>query len=158
MALAGISTLGVKLGYAVETTKGQKPAAFTLLERINSIGEISLTPEKIDASALEDMATRYVAGRSDTSGNFDVTINFTSETEAAWTSVISAYNALTNGKRMWFEVYIPTMSDGCFVVAQPPQKLPLSSIAQNGLLTVTISLALEEYVGWDTAVEPTAAQ
>lgn len=153
--LAGISTLGIKLGYAVETVKGQKPVAFKLLDRISSIGEISLTPEKIDASALEDLATRYVAGRSDSAGNFDVTINFTGETEAQWKTLVTEYNALEEGFRMWFEVYVPTMNDACFVVAQPPQKLPLSAIDQNGVLTVTISLALEEYVGWETAIQPT---
>ena len=153
--LAGVSTLGVQLGYGVETVASTKPSSFKLLDRINAIGEGSLTPEKIDASALEDLATRYVAGRSDTGGNFDVTVNFTAETEAQWATLIAAYNDLEEGKRMWFEVYIPSMSKACFVVAQPPQKLPLSAIDQNGLLTVTISLALEEYVGWETAVKPT---
>lgn len=59
----GLSTLGIKFGYAVESTKGQKPAAFTILERCNSIGGIELPTENIDASALEDYITRYVAGK-----------------------------------------------------------------------------------------------
>ena len=62
---AGLSTLGVKFGYAVETTAGEKPAAFSWLERCNSIGGIELPTENIDASALEDFVTRYIAGRQD---------------------------------------------------------------------------------------------
>ena len=63
--IPGLSTLGVKLGYAVETTANTKPAAFTWLERVNSISGIELPSEQIDASALEDLVTKYVAGRQD---------------------------------------------------------------------------------------------
>ena len=61
--LAGISTIGIKLGYAIGSSL---PSAFTLLNRINQIGGISLETEQIDASALEDYITRYIAGRQDT--------------------------------------------------------------------------------------------
>lgn len=44
----GLSTLGVKFGYAVESTPGVKPAAFTWLERCNNISGIELTTEQID--------------------------------------------------------------------------------------------------------------
>lgn len=64
-AIAGISTLGIKFAYGIETVAGQKPAAFKLLDRINAIAGITLDTENIDASALEDLVTRYVAGRQD---------------------------------------------------------------------------------------------
>lgn len=54
MALAGISTLGLQLSYGLETTAGQKPSAFSVLHRINSVGGITQDIETIDASALED--------------------------------------------------------------------------------------------------------
>lgn len=44
----GISSLGVKFGYGVETVAGTKPASFTQLERCNSIAGIALTTENID--------------------------------------------------------------------------------------------------------------
>ena len=77
MALAGISTLGVKLFYGVEGTAGTKPATFTQLTRINAIGGISQDTEQIDASALEDTSSKYIAGRADTGGTITVTINMT---------------------------------------------------------------------------------
>ena len=61
----GLSTLGITLSYGVETVKGQKPTKFTVLERCNDIPEITLETETIDASALEDMQSRYVAGREE---------------------------------------------------------------------------------------------
>ena len=154
--IAGISTLGVKFGYAVETVAGQKPAAFTQLERCNAIAGIALNAEQIDASALEDLITRYVAGRQDSGGTWGVTFNFTSEVETQLTAMISAYNTgKASGKSTWFEVWAPNQK-GFFVVAQPPQKIPMPEVSQNGLLTVEMTMTIEEYKGTDTAIEPTA--
>ena len=149
----GLSTLGVTFGYGVETTAGTKPASFTQLDRINSIGGISLSTEQIDASALEDYQTKYVAGRQDSGGTWSVTINFTDETATEWDTLIGAYNtAAASGLAMWFEVIVPNQTDAFFVVAQPPQLIPMPEISQNGLLTVEIQLVVVEYKGWDTKV------
>lgn len=64
--LSGLSTLNVRFAYGVETTAGTKPAAFKWLERCNNISGIELPVETIDSSALEDLVTRYIAGRQDT--------------------------------------------------------------------------------------------
>ena len=154
---AGISTLGITFGYGVEATAGQKPTVFTQLNRINNIGGISIQPEQIDASALEDFITRYVKGRADTGGSFPITVNFTPETKAEWATLIDAYQGLSDGKRMWFETIIPGFTESFFVVAQPPEEIPQPEIAQNGLLTVEYNLTIEEYKGMNAKVEFTPA-
>lgn len=68
VSISGVSTLGVTLSYGVETTAGQKPAAFTTLPRVNEISGIELDTETIDASALEDYQERSIAGRQSTGG------------------------------------------------------------------------------------------
>ena len=105
MALAGLSTLGITFGYGVETTASTKPATFSQLTRINSIGGIQITPETIDASALEDSVEKSVAGRASTGATWEVVINYTPDTATEWTNLISAYNtAHASQKQMWFEV------------------------------------------------------
>jgi len=153
MAASGLSTIGVLFGYGVETTAGTKPASFTKLTRINSIGEINLDVEQIDSSALEDAITKYISGRADTGGTLDVTVNLTPETKTEWETLISAYAALTDGKQMWFNTYHKDLGS-FFVVAQPPTKIPQPAFDQNGLLTVTVSLTIESYEGLDTGIEP----
>ena len=149
----GLSTLGITFGYGVETSAGTKPASFTQLNRINSIGGISMDVEQIDASALEDTQTKYVAGRADTGGTWAVTVNFTDETADEWADLITAYNtAQASNLNLWFEVILPNQSDAFFVIAQPPQQLPMPEIGQNELLTVEISLTVVEYKGWQTKV------
>lgn len=152
---AGISTLGITFSYGVEETAGTKPTGFTLLHRINNIGGINLETEQIDASALEDMVSRYVQGRADTGGSFPVTVNFTDETAEEWATLISAYKGLAEGKRMWFQTTSPYLAKSFFVVAQPPLQIPQPEFGQNGLLTVDMNLVIEEYKGTDTKVQPT---
>lgn len=147
--IAGLSTLGVTFSYGVGSVK---PSTFSLLNRINALGGISITPETIDASALEDLVERSIAGRASTGGSFPVTINATPETIAEWKAVIAAYKALETGERMWFQVTIPGFTESFFAVAQPPQILPMPSIDQNSLLTMEIPLTIEEYVSLDTPV------
>ena len=152
MALAGLSTLGVKFGYGSGATK---PNAFTELTRINAIGGLSLSPESIDASALTDEVTRRIAGRADTAETIPITVHWTPDTLTEWEAVLTAYEALTGNAEMWFTVYHPTMTKGWFFKAQPPKKLPMPEFGQNSLLTVEINLVVTEYVGMDTAVAPT---
>ena len=158
MAAAGISTLGITFGYGTETTAGTKPTSFKQLTRINALGGINIEPEQIDASALEDEITRYVKGRADTGGSFAVTVNFTSDTVKEWQDLITAYKALSGGKRMWFETIIPGIDNSFFVVAQPPEEIPQPEIGQNELLTVEMNLTIEEYKGLDTSVEFTPGE
>lgn len=158
MAAAGVSTLGITFGYGTETTAGTKPTTFTKLTRINNAGAITIDPEQIDASALEDAVTRYVKGRADTGGSFTVTVNATPDTITEWETLISAYKALSGGKRMWFETIIPGFEKAFFVVAQPPEQIPQPEIGQNELLTMEMNLTIEEYKGMDTKVEFTPGE
>lgn len=146
MAEYGLTTLGVTVGYGSEAEVGTKPASLTTLTRINAIGEISISSEAIDVSALEDYITRYKAGRANPSETIDVTVNVTDETTAQWAGVITAYEALTGGKGMWLEVIVPGLTKAFWIKFQPPKKLPVPAMDQNGNLTMAISLVVND---WD---------
>ena len=158
MALAGVSTLGVTFSYGVETTAGTKPTAFKLLTRINSIDEITVTPEAIDASALEDAQTRNIAGRDTVTDTVAVGVNKTDDTLKEWEDLITAYKKLDGGKRMWFQEITPGITKAECFVATPHSKLPITSKAQNELNIMTINLILDEMIGTDEAVTPTAGE
>lgn len=153
--IAGLSTLGVKFGYAVEQNPGEKPTVFKWLERCNQIGGIALTVEQIDASALEDLTTRNIAGRQDSGGEWSVTFNDTPEVQTQLNAMIAAYNeGKAANKKTWFEVWAPNMTDAYFVVAEPPQVLPLPEHGQNELKTIELTFSIDQYKGTDTAIEP----
>lgn len=154
--LAGLSTLNVKLSVGFETVSGQKPTEFNVLHRINSIGGISIEPETIDASALEDLVERSVAGRATSGGNFTVAFNATDGTIAEWEKLIGDYQTASESQlRMWIQVSHPGMARAFFVVAQPPLQLPMPDFGQNELLVMEVPLTIEDYVGLDTKVTAT---
>ena len=154
--ISGVSTLGVTLSYGVETTAGTKPETFTLLPRVNAISGIELDVETIDASALEDYQERSISGRQSTGGDWSVTFNLTTETEAIIESMLeAAATATAANKRTWFQVISPNLTKAFFVVAQPGTKIPMPDFSQNELLTVDVTLTIDEYIGMDTKVTPT---
>ena len=144
MATAGLSTLGVKVYQALAENGEKATTGYTQLTRINSIGEASITPENIDASALEDLVTKYIAGRSSVSNTFELTVNLTAETEVEWEAIL--------GETVCFMVVIPGLTKNFFVVATVPNALPMPAFDQNGLLTVTIGSTINNFIGLDEAV------
>lgn len=154
--IAGVSTVGALTGYAVETTAGVKPTTFKMLHRINASDEIAIDVETIDASALEDEIERTIAGRGSTGGTFGVTVNVTDETIEEWETLISEYEEIKGtGKSMWYEEYYPALQKAFFTKIEPPTIIPKPARDQNGLLTVAMTLTINEYVGPDTAIKPT---
>ena len=53
---------------------------------------------------------------------------------------------------MWFETIVPGFEDAFFVVAQPPEAIPMPEIAQNGLLTVEFPLVIVDVKGMSAKV------
>lgn len=145
----GLSTLGITFGYAIGSTK---PASFTQLDRIVSIGEFSITNETIDVSCLEDLTSKFVRGRGTISDTIPVVVNWTDEVEAQWEAVLSVYEGKNPGETMWWEVIIPGMTKAAFFKAQPPTALPIPSMEQNAAFTNTMNLVAEDLIGWDTKV------
>lgn len=145
----GLSSLGITFGYAIGSTK---PASFTQLDRIVSIGEFSIQNETIDVSCLEDLTSKFVRGRGTISDTIPIVVNWTDEVEAQWEAVLSAFNEKNPGEAMWWEVIIPGMTKAAFFKAQPPTALPVPSIEQNVALTNTMNLVAEDLIGWDTKV------
>lgn len=154
MAADGVSSLGVKFGWATGAV-GTIPSAFSQLTRINSIGEIKLDVETIDVSALEDYESKFTEGRADTGGSCSVVVNMTDTTIAEWNKVIDEYGKLSGTNDMYFTVYHPQLDKAFFFRAGVPKKLNMPAMDQNAAVTMTVELIIHEYVGLDTAVEPT---
>lgn len=145
--IAGLSTLGIKVYQALsaDQKKVTEASAYSQLTRVNAIGEASITPENIDASALEDLVSRFVAGRATVTDSLAITINQTDETMTEWTALL--------GKTICIMIDVPSLSQACFVIVTVPNQLPLSAIDQNGLLTMAINCTINNFIGWDAKVE-----
>ena len=155
MAAPDLSTIGVKFGWAAETTSGTKPTSFKQILNCKAIGGISLETDSIDTTPLEVDTRRYVAGLKDTGGSWALTFGMNDDLQDSWDELYDAYTTAKNaGLNIWAVVYIPGMTNACYVTFEPG-KLPLSDIAVSEALEVEISNTINEYKGWSTAIEPT---
>ena len=155
--MADLTSLGVKFGYAVEATAGTRPVSgYIQVPRCASIGGINLTPEQIDVSCLEDLISKYADGRADTGGTWETSFH-TDAITALGTLLTSAATAKAAKKGVWFVVWIPGLTKSFFVKAAVPSKVAMGELGQNAPIEIPLSLTIEEYLGLETAVEPTAA-
>lgn len=149
-----LTTIGVKLGYAVESTAGQKPTAFTWLKRCKNIGGIELTSEKIDVTALEDKVKQYAEGVADTGGEWALTFGLNDGVVDALTALREAsQTAKESGKATWFNVWFPGLKKSFYIVAEPGM-IPMPEVAQGSPAEININCTINEYKGLDTAIEP----
>ena len=150
---AGISTLGVKFGWGIGTGT-TPPQALTWVERCSNIAGISLETEQLDASALEDYVTRYIAGRQDSGGSYPVSFNYTDEVATQIEALFTAYAGLTGTQKLWVEAWSPYLANGFYAIVQCPKVIPQPEFGQNEVLTIEISFVLEDFKGSLPGVEP----
>ena len=155
-----LSTIGVKFGWAVETTAGEKPTAFKWIQRCSKIGGLNVTREKIDTTCFEDKIKQYIAGVSDTGGDWNVNFNGTKkgsaiDTVKSWNDLLSASGeAAEKGPPTPPPPPIPGF--GSYFVIFEPGEIPMPDLEVNNKLDIQISNVVNEYKGLGEAIEPTA--
>ena len=155
-----LSTIGVKFGWAVETTAGEKPTAFKWIQRCSKIGGLNVTREKIDTTCFEDKIKQYIAGVSDTGGDWYVEVEgkkrgSARDTVVSWNDLLSASGeAAEKGLATWADIYIPGF--GSYFVIFEPGEIPMPDLEVNNKLDIQISNVVNEYKGLGEAIEPTA--
>lgn len=107
-----ISTAGIEVRYAVETTAGTRPTSgYTQIKGVKVIPAFGDTVNTLQSTPLEALVNHtYIEGLRDSGGSISLTVNDYPEFRVAWDACVDAAEALTGGKEMWFEVYIPGMT------------------------------------------------
>lgn len=149
-----LSTLGVDIGYGVETTAGTKPTVFTLIEGSKTIPDFNQEPESIEVTPLSETKYRqYVPGLSDPGGALAFGFNLSQELIDIWDGVIvPAYEtAASGGLRMWFEIVVPGLDDGFFFVGEP-SSLGLPAMGVSEALETDVYITPVEVIGYDTKI------
>ena len=107
-----LSTAGIHLYYAVESTKGTRPtakSAYTDLVGVKSIPSMNPAPETLETTDLNQTAyTTYIDGLKDLGGALEFTFNLTQELVTMWGTLMEAYEAAKVAeKATWFLIDIP---------------------------------------------------
>lgn len=107
-----VSTAGMLVKYAVETTAGTRPTTgYTTIPGCKAIPGIFNDPNTLQSTPLSATKNHtYIEGLNDSGGAIQITVNDYDAFRTAWETCVSAYAALTGGKGMWFEVSYPASS------------------------------------------------
>lgn len=117
-----LSTIGVQLKYAVETTAGTRPTSgYTELKGIKSIPSMTSSPDTLETTTMNETEYKtYIPGLKDLGGALDFTFNLSQKIKDDWESLMTAYTTgIASSKRTWFEVVVPGLTDSLFFPGEP---------------------------------------
>lgn len=152
MAGIPISTAGITLKYAVETTAGTRPTTgYTQIKGITNIGDINPEPNMLDCTELTELVMhQYIPGLKDMGGAITVTANLYDTFMTAWQALVTAsQTAAASGLATWFEIVIPGQNS--FYVAGVPSELGFSEAAVDEVLQVDAYIAPTKWEGYAAA-------
>lgn len=147
-----LSTAGVTLQYAVETTTGTRPTTgYTAVPGIKAIPDLNPEPSNLETTTLEALEWRtYIPGLKDPGGALAFTANNTEDFQTAWSALVSAASAAQEeGNSTWFAIVIPGLTKA-FYFAGTPSDLGLSAIEVDAVLEIEPYITPSAIDGWQT--------
>ncbi len=152
MAGIQLSTAGVKLYYAAETTVGTRPTeGWQEISEIKSIPELNPEPNNLETTTLAETEWRtYVPGLKDPGGSLAFTANLTEMSMAQWEGVVTAYETAANdNKATWFVIVIPGLTKSLYFTGQPsPMGMPAMEV--DAVLETSLYITPTGAPKWDT--------
>ena len=148
-----LSTAGVSLNYAVETTAGTMPTTgFTKLTGIKAIPDINPEPSSLETTTLDAIEWKtYIPGLKDPGGALAFTANNTETFQTEWAALVAAASTgAESGKATWFAIIIPGLTKA-FLFSGDPSPLGLSAIEVDAVLEVDAYITPTAITGWGTA-------
>ena len=134
-----LTTAGVHLKYAVESTAGTRPTAgYTDIPGVKSTPSLNPAPEALDATTLnEEEYVIYVQGLKDLGGSLEFNFNLTQAFLTAWEALTTAAaTAKASDKKVWFEIYIPGLTNSVYFPGMPADA-GLPAMEVNSVLETT---------------------
>ena len=147
-----LSSAGVKVMWAVETTANTRPTAladYTAITGIKSTPDLNPENSALEVTDLSDLEyKRYIAGLKDVGGTIGFTANNSEQFQTDWAALISAYEtAAASNLGMWFAIVIPGLTKAFYIRVQP-QELGLSAIEVDSVLEIDAYVAPQKIEGW----------
>lgn len=147
-----ISTAGISVKWAVESTAGTRPTAgFTQIPNIKSIPEFNPEPSTLEVTDLSDTEwKRYIPGLRDPGGALGFTANSTTEFKTGWEAMVTAATtAREANKACWIEIAIPGRDS--FYFAGMPEALGFAGAEVDAVLEITGYITPNQVAGFAAA-------
>ena len=144
MAANAVSTAGMLVKYAVEATAGTRPTSgYTTIPGVKAIPAIFNDPNMLQSTPLSATKNHtYIEGLNDSGGSIQLTVNDYDAFRTAWTACVAAFDELTGGKTMWFEIAYQDGSNlESFYFPAQPLKLGFGGADVDAVLENNLNLA-----------------
>lgn len=151
MNAINLSTAGIQLLYAVETTAGTRPTTgYTRIYGAKSTPSLNPSPETLETTTLDETEYKtYIDGLKDLGGALEFTFNLTQDLIDAWDTLMTAYEtAKAAGKATWFTIVVPGLTESFYFTGNPSNMgLPETSVSSVLEITnyITPTNAPEKY-------------
>lgn len=144
MASNAVSTAGMLVKYCVESTAGTRPTTgYTTIPGVKAIPAIFNDPNMLQSTPLSATKNHtYIEGLNDSGGSIQLTVNDYDAFRTAWTACVAAFDELTGGKTMWFEIAYQDGSNlESFYFPAQPLKLGFGGADVDAVLENNLNLA-----------------
>ncbi len=134
-----LSTAGIHLKYAVETTAGTRPeTGYIDLVGVKSTPSMNPSPDTLETTTLNETEYKtYIDGLKDLGGALEFTFNLTEELVGLWDTLMEAYEAgKAANKATWFLIDIPGLTNGMYFPGNP-SSMGVPETAVNSVLEIT---------------------
>ena len=144
MAINRLSTAGLTLSWASESTAGTRPTTgYTKVPEIKDTPSFNPEPNWIDVTPLTELESlQYIPGLKDFGGGFTFTANMNPTLLTAWnTTLMTAYEtAKASGRAVWFCVSHPDLTGDSDAVYWPgiPVKCSFNESSVNAALETSL--------------------
>lgn len=156
MANIDLSTIGMRLGYAFETSKGVRPTTgYTNIARPKSLPDANPEPNTGETTSLNNEEyTSYIPLLKDLGGSLGIDMGMSEDGLHNWNDMCeTAEEKKALGFRTWFVFYHPQL-DVSFFIPADPTPLGFVEAGVNEVWDGTVYITPVDEPTWETAVKP----
>ena len=157
-----ISSAGVKIYYAPESTAGTMPstgfkqkatgATLNIADYVTGVSGLGAEYDMLDVTPLSETDRhRFIRGLQNNDGSIELSANINPTSRADWGAIVDEYAALTGGKALWFEFILPGDTDAIFVRGEPlPMRFP--DVEAGTAVQGAVQIVENQYADWTSAI------
>lgn len=138
-----ITSIGTKVSYAFETTKGTRPTSgYKKIPEIKEIPDMNPTPETGETTSMDNLEYRtYVPLLKDLGGTLAFTANLTQELYDLWNGadgIMEKWNtSKQSGLAMYLCIDIQGLNESCYLSVEP-SNFGMPSLSTNSVAEHTV--------------------
>lgn len=157
-----ISSAGIKIVYAVETSAGTWPTAksswkekasgatLNIADYVTGISGLSADYDQYDVTPLsETRRHRFVKGLQSNDGNLSLSCNIDPTSRDDWNAIVSEFAALSSGLGMWFGFILPDDDEAVYFRGEPCE-MGFPDVESGRAVQGAVQVIENEYGGWKT--------